>query len=209
LLLFGVTGNIACGKSTVDAMLHELAGATIIDADRVTHDLLRDDSTVRDAIVNAFGSATLSDDGRIDRRSLGRIVFADPRALRRLEAIVHPAVRRQIRAELANMPEDSIAVIDAVKLLEGELGTLVQSVWWVTARPEQQLDRLIRLRGLTEADARARIAAQPALERWRDRVNVVIDNSGSLAETRDQVRMALDSVLAANPAYPAAANRDK
>ncbi|MDB5074171.1 MAG: Dephospho-CoA kinase [Chloroflexi bacterium] len=209
MLLFGVTGNIACGKSTVDAMLHELAGATIIDADRVTHDLLRDDSTVRDAIVNAFGSATLSDDGRIDRRSLGRIVFADPRALRRLEAIVHPAVRRQIRAELANMPEDSIAVIDAVKLLEGELGTLVQSVWWVTARPEQQLDRLIRLRGLTEADARARIAAQPALERWRDRVNVVIDNSGSLAETRDQVRMALDSVLAANPAYPAAANRDK
>jgi dephospho-CoA kinase len=190
-------------------MLHELAGATIIDADRVTHDLLRDDSTVRDAIVNAFGSATLSDDGRIDRRSLGRIVFADPRALRRLEAIVHPAVRRQIRAELANMPEDSIAVIDAVKLLEGELGTLVQSVWWVTARPEQQLDRLIRLRGLTEADARARIAAQPALERWRDRVNVVIDNSGSLAETRDQVRMALDSVLAANPANPAAANRDK
>ncbi|MDB5058083.1 MAG: Dephospho-CoA kinase [Chloroflexi bacterium] len=208
MLLFGVTGNIACGKSTVDAMLHELAGATIIDADRVTHDLLRDDSTVRDAIVNAFGSATLSDDGRIDRRSLGRIVFADPQALRRLEAIVHPAVRRQIRAELANMPEDSIAVIDAVKLLEGELGTLVQSVWWVTARPEQQLDRLIRLRGLTEADARARIAAQPALDRWRDRVNVVIDNSGSLAETRDQVRMALDSVLAANATNPAAANRD-
>jgi dephospho-CoA kinase len=198
LLIFGVTGNIASGKSTVDAMVHELVGATILDADRVTHDLLRDDATVRDSIDEAFGSTVMSDDGQIDRKSLGRIVFASPEALRTLEDIVHPAVRRQIRAELARLPADAIAVIDAVKLLEGELGALVHSVWWVTARPEQQLERLTQRRGLSEVDARARIAAQPRLDSWRDRVNVIIDNSGSLEETRNQVRAVLDGVLASH-----------
>jgi dephospho-CoA kinase len=186
-------------------MVQELAGATILDADRVTHDLLRDDAEVRDAILDAFGSTVLSDDGHIDRRSLGRIVFADPQALRMLEDIVHPAVRRRIRTELAKLPADSVAVIDAVKLLEGELRTLVQSVWWVTARPEQQLERLTRTRGLSEVDARARIAAQPRLDRWRDRVNVIIDNSGSLTETRSQVRAAIDSAVAAHAANSIAA----
>lgn len=196
MLIIGVTGNIACGKSTVDAMLHDMGATAVIDADQTVRALLRDDLEVRNAILQAFGPEIVAADGTIDRARLGDIVFADAHALRTLESITHPAVRRTIRAQLAALPEDAIVVVDAVKLLEGELGTLANSVWWVTARPEQQLERLVQGRGLSEQAARARMAAQPSLERWRDSVNVVIDNSGSLAHTRMQVSNAYKNVLA-------------
>jgi dephospho-CoA kinase len=196
LLVLGVTGNIACGKSTVDELLADIAGATVIDADRVTHALLRDDVGVRSAIVSAFGPTVMESDGSLNRSRLGRIVFSDRAQLRRLEAIVHPGVRHLVRTELAAMPPDATVVIDAVKLLDGDLGTLVDSVWWVTAPPEQQLERLIRSRGLSEAEARSRLAAQPLLELYRSRVHVIIDNSGSLAQTRRQVAEEFGAVLA-------------
>jgi len=198
LLVIGVTGNIACGKSTVDALLLDMGATAVFDADRTVHDLLHGDPAVRAAVVRAFGEAVLAADGSIDRRRLGTMVFADQAALRRLEAILHPAVRLRIREELAALPRDAIAVVDAVKLLEGELGTLATSVWWVTARPDQQIDRLVRGRGLSEREAEARLAAQPKLSDWRDRVNVVIDNSGSLEHTRYQVGSAWKNVLAAH-----------
>jgi len=174
-------------------MLHDIAGAQVIDADRFTHDLLRDDAMVRAAIAEAFGDV-FGEDGSVERAKLGRMVFGDPDALRRLERILHPAVRREIRARLERLPDGAIAVVDAVKLLEGDLGTLARSVWWVTARPEQQLARLTGDRGLSEGEARARMAAQPKLAAWRDRVNVIIDNSGTLTETRNQVRAALETL---------------
>ena len=117
---------------------------------------------------------------------------------------MHPAVRRHIRQYLAALPPDAIVVIDAVKLLEGEPGNLVQSDWWVTARPEQQVRRLLK-RGYDEATARARLAAQPALASWRDRVHVVIDNSCSLEDTRKQVLSAFESVRATH--HPGGAGR--
>jgi dephospho-CoA kinase len=198
LLIIGITGNIACGKSTVDAILVELGATAVFDADQTVHDLLRTDPTVHERIVDAFGSAVLAADGSIDRRKLGDVVFADAMALRRLEGILHPAVRARIRAQVAALPEDALVVIDAVKLLEGDLGDLVTSVWWVTARPEQQLERLVRVRGMDEAAARARLAAQPPLARYRDRVQVIIDNSGSMAETHSQVSRALEHLRAAH-----------
>jgi dephospho-CoA kinase len=185
-------------------MLLDLGATAVIDADQIVHDLQRDDPEVRAAILDAFGDTVLDTNGAIDRRALGGIVFHDPRALRRLETIIHPAVRRHIRQYLAALPPDAIVVIDAVKLLEGELGNLVQSVWWVTARPEQQIQRLLR-RGYDEATARARLAAQPALASWRDRVNVVIDNSRSLEDTRKQVLGAFESVQATH--HPGGAGR--
>lgn len=197
MLIIGVTGNIACGKSTVDGILLQLGANVVIDADQAVHALQRDDPAIRAAILNTFGPAVRAADGTVDRRALGGIVFRDPEAMRRLEAIMHPAVRRHIRAQLAALPEDAVAVVDAVKLLEGELGTLAHSIWWVTAQPEQQLQRLLD-RGLDEAAARSRLAAQPAFARWRDRVNVVIDNSGSVEDTRKQVSHAFKSVLAAH-----------
>jgi dephospho-CoA kinase len=192
-----VTGNIACGKSTVDAMLREIAGATIIDADRVTHQVLEQDD-IRGRVLAAFGAGVLTAEGHIDRASLGRMVFANPADLGRLEGIVHPAVRRAVRAELGTVPAAGMAVIDAVKLLDGDLGSLADGVWWVTATPEQQLARLVTSRGLSENQARARLAAQPRLERYRDRIHAIIDNSGHVAETRIQVVQALGA-LRANP----------
>ncbi len=179
-------------------MLHDIVGATIIDADLVTHDLLRDDAAVRAAIAETFGGGVFAEDGSVERAKLGRVVFGDPEQLRRLEQILHPAVRRSVRDQLSSVPSDAVVVVDAVKLLEGELGSLAGSVWWITARPEQQLRRLIGGRGLSETEARARMAAQPKLADWRERVSVIIDNSGTLAETRDQVREALEALHIAN-----------
>jgi dephospho-CoA kinase len=191
--IIGVTGNIACGKSTVDAMLLELGAGRVIDADLVVHDLLARDARVQEAIGSRFGAQVLTPAG-VDRRALGAIVFGDPEALRALEAITHPAVRDRIVEEVAALPVGSVAVVDAVKLLQGPLGTLCNSRWWVVARPEQQLERLMAARGLTRDDALRRIAAGPRLEEWRHLVDVVIDNSGSLAETREQVEQAWRSL---------------
>jgi dephospho-CoA kinase len=199
LLILGITGNIACGKSTVDAMLLTMGATEVIDADRTVHHLLRDDREVRAALLQAFGPTVFAADGLVDRAALAAIVFADPLALRTLEGITHPAVRKAIRARLAALPEDALAVVDAVKLLEGDLGTLADRIWWISARPEQQLERLTVRRGLSREAALARLSAQPKLEQFRDRVHVVIDNSGDLAHTRMQVESALKDVLALRP----------
>jgi dephospho-CoA kinase len=199
LLVIGITGNIACGKSTVDAMLHEITGATIVDADQVTHQVLGDEPT-RDRVAAEFGPEILGPGGLIDRARLGRIVFSAPANLRRLEAIVHPAVSRVMRSDLAAVAPGGIAVIDAVKLLDGDLASLADAVWWVTATPEQQLARLMTARGLSESDARSRLAAQPPLDQYRHRVQVIIDNSGSLAETRHHVGQALQALFLASTA---------
>ncbi len=198
MLIIGITGNIACGKSTVDAILLELGATAVYDADRTVHDLLRDDPGIYRQVREAFGAMVLAEDGSVDRRKLGGVVFGDAAALRRLEGILHPAVRARIRAQVAALPEDALAVIDAVKLLDGDLSDLVINVWWVTARPEQQLERLVRGRGLSREAALARLAVQPPLDRYRDRVHVVIDNSGSLVETHSQVAQALENLRAAH-----------
>jgi dephospho-CoA kinase len=175
-------------------MLHEIVGAVVMDADRVTHDLLREDHAVRAAVAKAFGMGVFDEDGSIERAKLGRVVFGDPRALKKLERILHPAVRLAIRDRLAHTPSDAVVVVDAVKLLDGDLGSMAHSIWWVTATPEQQVTRLIGSRGMTEADARARLAAQPKLADYQDRVNVIIDNSGTLTETRSQVCAAVEAL---------------
>ena len=204
MLLIGITGGIASGKSTVDGMLLDLGAAPVIDADRTVHDLYRRDPEVRATVVGAFGAGILAADGAIDRKALGAIVFGDPAALRRLEGIIHPAVRQTIRRQLDALPDDAVAVVDAVKLLEGELGALAHTVWWVTATPEQQLQRL-RDRGMGESQARARLAAQPSLDAWRSRVDLLIDNSGRMEDTRRHVSLAYRNALAAH--HPGSAGR--
>lgn len=188
-VVIGITGNIACGKSTVDAMLQDLGAGYIVDADRVVHDLLASDVDVQQAVAARFGPQVLSTAG-IDRRALGALVFADPRALHDLEEILHPRVRLRITAQLAALPAGTIAVVDAVKLLQGSLASVCTSRWWITAHQDQQLARLIEHRGLSRDEALRRIAAGPRLDDWRHCVDVVIDNSGSLDETRAQVEEA-------------------
>ena len=190
MITIGVTGPIATGKSTVDRMLRALGANPVIDGDLVVHELYRDSGELRERLVALFGPAILGPDGAIDRRALGARVFGDPAALRRLEEVVHPAVRAEIRRRLDETPPDAVAVVDAVKLLQGDMAHLCTARWWVAASREEQLRRLIELRHFSPEDAERRLAAQPCLEDWRDQVDLVIDNSGTLDETRRQVEAA-------------------
>lgn len=182
----GITGPIGCGKSTVSAMLAEL-GAAVIDADEIARDVRREPE-IEQQIMDRFGTA--------DAASLAGTVFADPDALRDLEAIIHPAVRPRIQAAI-DAAEDRGApavVVEAIKLVEGGLAATCDEVWFVTCDAPIQRGRL-RERGLAREDAERRIASQRHL---RDRVEPVatrrIDTSGSLADTRAQVNRAWASV---------------
>ncbi len=190
--LIGLTGNIATGKSAVAKMLSEL-GATVIDADALVHELQRSGTPTYDAIVAAFGRGILDRVGEIDRKALGSIVFADPDRLRVLESILHPAVaiesQRRIMAATTR-----VIVYEAIKLIEAGRADMCDAIWVVTARPDVQLERLMRTRGLSEADARQRIDAQPPQSEKLKYATVVIDNSGPLSETRQQVRAAYEAI---------------
>jgi dephospho-CoA kinase len=129
MLVIGITGPIAAGKSTVDAMLRELGADPVIDADAVVHELYATSTTVQESIATAFGRQVRRPDGGIDRRALGARVFGDPAALQQLQDIVYPATRAAVRERLAAARPDAVAVIDAVKLLEGELAPLCTERW--------------------------------------------------------------------------------
>ncbi|HEY8475490.1 MAG TPA: dephospho-CoA kinase [Chloroflexota bacterium] len=186
--VIGLTGNIATGKSTVAGMLREL-GAEVIDADQVAHDLMRPSTGVYRAVVARFGEGILRPDGAIDRSKLGEIVFGDPRALRDLERIVHPAVVREILDRVQRAARD-VVVVEAVKLVESGLDRYVDTLWVTVAPPEVQVQRLTSLRGLSIDEAWRRIRAQPPQEERARVADVVIDTRGSLPETRRQVERA-------------------
>ena len=193
-LVVGLTGNIACGKSTVLRRLAEL-GAGVIDADVVTREIQRRGQAGFDATVALFGPEVVGPDGELDRRAIGNRVFADPAALARLEAAIHPLVRAAIARRLAAMPEPVI-VIDAIKLLESPLVSYCREIWVVTCTPAQQVARLTASRGLSEAEAWLRVQAQPPQAEKVARASVVLDNSGALDATLRQVDAAWAQLVA-------------
>lgn len=183
--LIGLTGNIACGKSTVLRRLAQL-GAHTIDADRLIHTMLRKGGAAYEPVVDEFGPAILGEHGEIDRRALGMIVFSDPARLRRLEEIEHPIVRDLIDADIKGAAEHFV-VVDAIKLIESGWADECDTVWAVTCRREQQVERLIRTRGYSLAEAETRIDAQSPQAEKVARADVVIDNSGTIEGTYRQV----------------------
>lgn len=193
--ILGITGNIACGKTAVGKMLLELGAERYIDADAVVHRLYLSGQPIALQVAEAFGPSVLAPDGSVDRKALGDVVFQDTDAMRRLEAIVHPAVGKAIAGELAAVSPGGVAVIDAVKLLEGGSGAMCQSRWMVICTEEQELVRLIARNGLSPDEARARLRAQPPVQPRLPLVDEVIDNSGSLEETRNQVEAAYERFL--------------
>jgi dephospho-CoA kinase len=200
MFVIGLTGNIGCGKSTVARMLAE-RGARVIDADRVYHDLIAGPGELPDLIVAAFGDSVRAFDGSIDRRALGQIVFADPAALRRLEEITHPYVGRRVWSILS-AEQPRLAVIEAIKLLEASWRNRCDQIWVVTCDADQQVKRLARSRGLSADDVALRARAQSSQAEKARQADVVIDNSGSLDETRRQVESALDRLPTLDPPAP-------
>jgi dephospho-CoA kinase len=191
IYLIGLTGNVATGKSQVARMLREL-GAHVIDADALTHELERQGRPVHAAIVAAFGPGIVRADGEIDRAQLGKLVFSDPNALRRLEAIVHPAVVTEVARQISDLESlasdrRAVIVIEAIKLIEAGLHKQCHALWVVTCRPGLQLDRLMRTRGWSESDARLRIVAQPPQSEKAALADVLIENNGTLDDLRAQV----------------------
>lgn len=209
-LRIGLTGPIGCGKSTVAGWLGEL-GALVIDADQVAREVTPPGSAALAAVVDAFGDGVLRPDGSLDRPGLGRIVFADPAALARLEAIIHPAVRPRILEMLAEADRSDAAgsdaagsappavVIEAIKLVEGGLAALCDEVWLVTCAPAVQRARLTardRDRDRDPNDTEARIAAQGDLvARLTPSATRILDTSGPIAESRSRVLAAWSAAV--------------
>ena len=198
--IIGITGNIACGKTVVGLMLLESGAERYIDADAVVHKLYQRGQALAVKVAEAFGRGVVASDGNIDRKTLGAIVFQDDEAMRRLEAIVHPAVGQALADELASVTPSGIVVIDAVKLLEGGSGKFCQSKWMVVCPEELEYARLVARNQLNPEEAWARIRAQPSVVDRLPLVDEVIDNSGSLDETRKQVAAAYERFCKQFPA---------
>ena len=198
--IIGLTGNIACGKTSIGQMLLSLGAECYIDADALVHRLYKADQPIARAVGEAFGSAVLAHDGSVDRNVLGSIVFHDAEAMQRLERIVHPAVHTALLAEISLVSYAGIVIVDAVKLLEGESGVLCQQKWLVVCPAEQQIARLIARNHLSLEDAQARVRAQPDISRRLALVDVVIDNGGTLEQTHLQVVAAFEHFCRLFPA---------
>ncbi|QLH21107.1 dephospho-CoA kinase [Streptomyces sp. Rer75] len=187
MLKLGLTGGIGAGKSEVSRILVSY-GAVLIDSDRIAREVVEPGTPGLAAVVAEFGPGVLTADGRLDRPKLGGIVFNDPERLRALNAIVHPLVRDRSAELQADAGPEAVVVHDVPLLAENGLGSLYDLVLVVDATPETQLDRLVRLRGMTEDEARARMAAQATREERLAVADVVIDNDGPLEELEPRVR---------------------
>ncbi|GEN32631.1 dephospho-CoA kinase [Aneurinibacillus danicus] len=187
-MVIGLTGGIACGKSTVSRMLAE-RGARIIDADIIAREVVRPGEEAWSLIVERFGRDILLANEELDRVKLGAIVFADEQARLDLNAIVHPAVRARMRQLMKEAREESIALIvmDIPLLYESKLEYMVEKVVVVYCTAEQQLKRLMERNGYDEEEAMRRIASQMSIEEKKSRADYVIDNSGTFTETEEQV----------------------
>ena len=182
----GLTGGVASGKSTVSAILSGL-GAVVIDADAIAREVVARGTPGLAAVVAEFGAGLLTPAGDLDRAAMGALVFNDPAARKRLEAIVHPLVHRRSAELEAAAPPDAVVVHDIPLLAEvGRAGSF-DAVVVVDAPAELQISRMVQDRGWTREDAESRIAAQASRQQRLAIATHVIDNTGSLAALRAQV----------------------
>ncbi|MFJ8034576.1 dephospho-CoA kinase [Streptomyces sp. NPDC096032] len=194
MLKVGLTGGIGAGKSEVSRLLVE-HGAVLIDADRIAREVVAPGTPGLAAVAEAFGEEVLAADGSLDRPRLGSIVFADPEKLALLNSIVHPLVGARSQEVETAAADDAVVIHDVPLLSENGLAPLYDVVVVVDAPPGTQLDRLVRLRGMTEDDARARMAAQASREQRREIADIVIDNDVPLDALRKRVAEVWDDLV--------------
>ncbi|WP_165984024.1 dephospho-CoA kinase [Streptomyces sp. YIM 98790] len=181
MLNVGLTGGIGAGKSEVVRLLAR-RGAVIIDSDRIAREVVAPGTEGLAAVAAEFGPGILTEDGALDRQRLASVVFADPDRLKALNGIVHPLVRRRSAELQAAAPTDAVVVHDVPLLVENGLGRHFDVVVVVDAPDEVRMERLTRVRGMTEEDARARMAAQATREQRLAAADFTVDNSGTLEE---------------------------
>jgi dephospho-CoA kinase len=189
----GLTGGVASGKSTVSAILAEL-GALVIDADALAREVVARGTPGLDAVVAEFGPGVLTPEGDLDRPAMGRLVFGDDAARRRLEAIIHPLVIERMAEIEATAGEDDVVVHDIPLLAEGGRADTFDAVVVVDAPRDLQVERMLGDRGWTREDAESRIAAQATREERRAIATHVIDNNGTLEELRARVEAVFDEL---------------
>lgn len=182
----GLTGGIASGKSTVSRRLAEL-GAVVIDYDLLAREVVEPGSRGLDLIAQRFGPSVITAEGTLDRPALGALVFADPAALKDLEAITHPAIRDLAAEREASAGAEAVVVHDNPLLVEMGAATACDVVIVVDAPEQTQIARMVADRGMSEADARARIAAQAGRDERLAAADVVIENTGTLTELNARV----------------------
>lgn len=186
MLIVGLTGGIGAGKSEVSRLLVE-HGAHLVDADRIAREVVEPGTQGLAAVVEAFGESVLAADGSLDRPRLGEIVFADPERRAVLNGIVHPLVGARSAELQSQAPQDGVVVHDVPLLAENGLAELYDLVIVVDVEPGTQVERLVRSRGMSEEEARARMAAQAGREERLAVADIVIDNEVSLDALRGRV----------------------
>jgi dephospho-CoA kinase len=184
----GLTGPMGSGKSTVAAILREL-GAKVLDADALVHDEQLRGTLGYSAILQTFGTKVLGEDKEIDRAKLAVEVFGDPVKLRRLEQILHPRVIARVLEARSMLADDAVLVVEAIKLLDGDLRKACDRIWVVVAPRKTMLERLAS-RGIGEREAELRLAQQHTDEEFRKAADAVIVNDGVREQTRERVREA-------------------
>ena len=192
----GLTGGVASGKSTVARMLADL-GAVVIDADALAREVVAKGTPGLAAVVDEFGEELLGPDGELDRPAMGKLVFSDEPARRRLEAIIHPLVFERIVELEEHAPPDALVVHDIPLLAENGRGGDFDAVIVVDAPGELQVERMTRDRGWTEDDARSRIAAQATRADRRAIATHVIENTGTREDLRERVAEVFADVVSA------------
>lgn len=191
-LLIGLTGGIATGKSTVCKILKDL-GLKIIDADQIAHQVLTN-KEVKKNIKNEFGSQLINENGKIDRKKLGKMVFDDHDKLKKLESFTHPKIFEIINSKLQDLDtENELIVLDAPLLFETSLDKKVDEIWVIYASKEIQIKRIMARDKLSKKEAQKRIDAQMPLMEKVKRADVVIDNEGSLMSLREKIKKLVEN----------------
>jgi len=198
--VWGLTGNIACGKSAVEEFLRQ-KGVPVIDADHVAREIVEPGQPALDAIVETFGREILDEEGRLDRPALAAIVFTDPSARKHLETITHPRIHARTAELLGGLARDDtkLAVVSAALMIEAGSHRLYEGLIVVTCPEDLQTQRLMVRDGFTEEQARARTSSQMAQQSKAALADLVINNSGTLEATHKQIQVWLDQQRSAHP----------